>query len=347
MATLVDTAQLIVEESPRYEGAPLTAPYRLSSNVLYMPVQEAGLEPGPLFDSRGDEVRGLNAEPPGLIDGHEVSGALNMRAYANALPFLLTIAGWSGAFTAGDGIITDPDANVIPVGASRWVFTKRTGNVAKTAQLTLAYADEAMFVRGQGVGISTWSLNAAGAFQSTLAGLVYGKIADPSLVPSYDSLSIPHFRRGDLSLTWLGGGAAATDFSMTFPNPIERYSSLGLASPSFFPDLMEHGDEIIVPTGSIPKRSFDETDLDALMAGTTFAAEARWSSPKMIGATAYPYRMWIEMPACQYTSLDAPSMRNVRRFPATFGFKAALDEVGGYDARITIVNAVAAVETYA
>lgn len=346
MATTVDTAQLILEETPRPEGAVTTTPYRLSTDVLYMPVQECGLEPGPAFDSRSDEVRGIEGEPPGLIDGYEVSGALNMRAYANALPFLLSIAGWSGTHTTGDGVIVDPDAATIPAGAERWVFAKRGGTTAKTAQVTMAYADEGVFVRGQGVGISTWSLDAAGAFQSTLMGLVYGRIADPNLTPSYDSLAIPHFRRGDLSVTWLGGGAAATDFSMTFPNPLLRYSSLGLADPSYFPDLMEHGDERIVPTGSIPKRTIDADDVDALLAGTTFAAKARWVSPKMIGATAYPYSMWIEMPACQLTSGDMPSMRNVRRFPASYGFKAAWDEAGGYDCKITIVNAVDAVETY-
>lgn len=413
MPTTQDLAQLVIEETPRYEGAPLTAPYRLSSNVLYMPAQEVGLEPGPQFDSRSDEIRGLEGEPPGLVDGHEVVGTINMRAYANPLVYLLTIAGWTGTVTAGGALVADGNettatgVNAIdsttvnvastaefpssgtfllttagpvttavtytgktptsftgcgshpattggevvtgqaPTGTSRWVFTKRTGTVAKSAQITVAFADEGQFLRGQGMGISTFGLNAAGMFTSSLVGLVFGSIADPNLTPSYDSLSIPHFRRGDLRLSWLGGGASATDFSMTFPNPLIRYSSLGLDTPSYFPDLLEHGDEKIVPTGSIPKRVLDTDDLAAVLAGTTFAAKARWRSPKTIAATGYPYSMWIKMPACQYTGVDLPSLRNVRRFPATFPFKAAIDETLGYDARITIVNSVAAVETYA
>lgn len=410
MATTKDLAQLIIEETPRYEGAPNTAPTRLSTNVLYLPVQEAGLEPGPQFDSRGDEVRSLEGEPPGLIDGYEVTGALNVRMYGNLLPYLLTIAGWSGVATAGGTLIADGNETTVtginalnsatvnvadtsdfpsagtflltttgpvttavtytgktatsftgcgshpatvggevvtgnaPTGTTKWVFDKRTGTQAKTAQITLAYADELMFVRGQGMGISTFTMGANGLFTSTLLGLVFAKISDPNLTPSYDSLSIPHFRRGDVTLSWLTGSAETTDFTMTFPNPLLRYSALGQAS--YFPSTLEHGDDRIIPVGTIPKRVLDGDDLDALLAGTTFSARARWKSPKVIGATAYPYSMWVKMPACQYTSGDMPSMRNVRRFPASFGFKAAIDEAAGYDCRITIVNAVTAVETY-
>jgi hypothetical protein len=348
MATTKDLAQLLIEETPRPEGAVTTAPYRLSTNVLYLPAQEVGLQPGAQFDTRADEIRGLEGEPPGLVDAFEVEGALNTRAYGNIMPYLLSIAGWQGVVTAGDGIIVDPDAATIPATAYRWVFNKRLGNTAKTAQLTIAYADELQWIRGQGVGISTWTLNAAGMFTSSLMGMVYARLgSDPNLTPTYDSLAIPHFRRGDLTLTWLGGGASPTDFSVTMPNPLLRFSSMGLATPSFFPDLMEHGDERIVPTGSIPKRALSSTDLDALLAGTTFLAKARWKSTKSILATSYKYSMWLEMPSCQYTGGDMPTLRNVRRFAPEFAWKAAIDEAAGYDARITIVNSVAAIETYA
>jgi hypothetical protein len=411
MATTQDLAQLIIEETPRYEGAPNTTPTRLSTNVLYMPVQEAGLEPGPQFDSRGDEVRGISGQPPGLVDGYEVTGAINVRMYGNILPYLLTIAGWSGVRTAGSATMHDDinettatgvnalDSTTVNVGdttefpasgtfilitsgpvttavtysaktstsftgcsthpattggeavhghlptnTSKWVFDKRAGTVAKTAQLTLAFADELQFLRGQGMGISTFSMGANGLWTSTLMGLVFARIADPNLTPSYDTLSIPHFRRGDLTLRWLAGGAEVTDFQMTFPNPLLRYSALG--AQSFFPSSMEHGDEIIVPTGTIPKRVLDDADIDAVLAGTTFVAKARWSSSKVIGATTKPYQMAVKMPACQYTGADMPSMRNVRRFPASYPFKAAIDETLGYDCRIVIVNSVSAVETY-
>jgi hypothetical protein len=410
MATTKDLAQLIIEETPRYEGAPNTAPTRLSTNVIYLPVQEAGLEPGPQFDSRSDEVRSLEGEPPGLVDGYEVTGVLNVRMYGNILPYLLTLAGWTGVHTSGGAMVADgnettatginaldsttvnvadtsdfpatgtflltttgPTTTAVtytgktstsftgcsahpatvggevvtgnaPTSTHKWVFDKRTGTQAKTGQLTLAYADEAQFTRGQGMGISTFTMGANGLFTSTLLGLVFGRIADPNLTPSYDSLAIPHFRRGDVKLNWLAGSAETTDFTMTFPNPLLRYSALGAAS--YFPSTMEHGDDRIIPVGTIPKRVIDDADVDALMAGTTFAARARWQSPKVIGATTYPYSMWVKMPACQYTSGDMPSMRNVRRFPASFGFKAAIDEASQYDCRITIVNAVAAIETY-
>jgi hypothetical protein len=347
VATTQDNIQLAMEESPRYEGAATTTPYRVSTTVAYLPVQTARIVPGPTHVDRGDEVRGIEGQYPSLIETYEPAGTIGMRAYANPLTWMFQVAGWTGAYTLGNGVITDPDAATIPAGANRWVFTKRGGITAKTLQALISYVDEGVFLRGQGFGISGWTLNADGAFTADLMGLVFGRIADPNVSPTYDVQTIPHFRRGDLNLTWLTGSGVTEDFTIAETDPLVRRRTLGLATPSYFPDKLEHGDDRVGITGTIPKTIFDPDDLDALMTAATFAAKARWKSPTNIGATSYKYSMWLEMPACQYIGGTMDELANRRRFGASFDWAARWDDTAGYDAKITIVNGVtaAALET--
>jgi hypothetical protein len=60
------------------------------------------------------------------------------------------------------GSVTDPDGGTLPVGAHKWVLNKRTGIQPQTAQIRACYADELVFLRGQGFGISQFSMNAGG-----------------------------------------------------------------------------------------------------------------------------------------------------------------------------------------
>jgi hypothetical protein len=95
------------------------------------------------------------------------------------------------------------------------------------------------------------------------------------------------------------GGGVVDDFGSR-SRTRSRPGPVAVADPpSNFPDLMEYGDDQVKVTGSIPKRVLAAADIDALLAASTFAAKARWKTPKVIGATTYPYSMWIEMPACQ------------------------------------------------
>ena len=52
------------------------------------------------------------------------------------------------------------------------------------------------------------------------------------------------------------------------------------------------------------------------------------------------------MPKCQYTGGQADELANRRRFGGSFDFWAAWDEGLGYDAKITVTNAVTAIESY-
>ena len=346
MPTTQDLVQFAMEETPRYEGATTGSPYRVSTITRYFPIQTLRLSPAPSHLDRSDELRGYEGGPPQLIDGYAPAGALAMRAYLNDLPFLLHIAGFTGTRTAGDGVITDPDTTAIPTGVSRWVFTKRGGITAKTAQIIAAYADEGVFIKGQGYGITSLGLNADGALTADLLGLVALNAADPNLTPTLDASSILPIRRGNLGLTWLAGSGNTIDFSLNISNPLLARRSLALATPSFYPDKMEHGDERVRITGTIPKGSLADADVDALLAASTFAATAKWKTGQVITAS-YGYNVWIEMPKCQYIGGDPDELANRRRFGGSFDWWAAWDESLGYDAKITVTNTITAIEGYA
>lgn len=402
----VDFALLQLEESPLYENTYLlgTTPNRVATEKLYLPVTAAQLSPNPAYKDRADELRSILGAVPQIIESYAPAGQIAENCYVHDLTWLLELAGFAGAFTAGGAAVTGPEqttatgvnalnsavVNVgstvgfpaagtfimggvattytavtatsftgcgnhaattggevindnVPVGASKWVFTKRTGIVARTAQIITNYADEAMKLQGNGYAVSQLALTADGALTATLAGLLLKRLAvDAASVPVYAASAIPPVRRGDLSLTWLTGSAVPADFSLSISNPLSPVRTLSITPPSNYPDQMEFGDAQAELTGSIPKRILSATDYDALMAATTFAAKARFKTAKVIGATSYAYTVVISMPACQYVGGDADPVANKRRFGASFNFSAAYDEVSGADVVITLVNDVTA-----
>lgn len=344
----VDFAEVILEESPLNENSnTATVGSRLATEKLYPPHRGISLVPSPQPLDRSDEQRNLGASPPSLVDNYQPAGDLATRAYAKSLTWWLTIAGFAGVHTAGDGVITDPDAVVIPAGAERWVFTKRNSIIAQTAQLRLNYKDEDVQLRGRGFALSSLSLNAAGEMTGTLEGLVLARLAtDATTVPSYPSLALQPFRRGNFFLSTLAGGIVS-DFQWNWAQAVERINTLSLDPPSFFPDSLEYGDEFGKATMTIPKRTLHQADVDALLAMSTFSTKARWQTVAHIGATSYPYSLWIEMPATQMLDGSFDALGNKQRHGASYGLQAAYDEASGYDIKITLVNDVTSVATYA
>jgi hypothetical protein len=339
--------QWILEESSRYEGAPNTTPTRLSTNVLFMPIQTAQPDPGVQQLDRSDEVRGINGAVANLIDSYEPAGNITVRAYPNLLPYILPAAGLVGTATPGaaSGVL-DPDGGTIPVGCTRWVYAKRTGIAAKTAQIQFCYPTVATFMRMQGVGVNQLTFNAAGALGLDLTGLVFARMADPNLTPVLEASALPPFRRGDLSIpTWLASTGQTDDFTVTLTSPVNRRHTFALSPPSYFPDLLEHADDRVQLRGTIPKAVLAAADVDALLAGTTFAAKAKWESPQVI-AGGYKYRMWIEMPKVQLSGGTPEPLANRRRFGGSWEWFATWDESAGYDFKITLVDAVPAVDTF-
>lgn len=345
MATTKDLVQIALEETPVYEGAnTATTPYRVSATTRYLPVQSARLDAGIQLLDRADEVRGIEGAEPRMVETYEVGGSIQERAYLNDLVFLLDVCGLTDTITQGDGsTVKDPDNVAIPTGAYRHVFAKRGGITAKSMQMILAYVDEGVFLRANGVGVSQISMTALGEYTADLMGLVLANVADPNLSPTFDSPTIPHVRRGDITLTWLASSGITDDFTLQISNPLSRRRTLGVAS--FFPNQLENGDEKVYLTGTIPKVSLADADFDAMLAATTFAATARWVTPKNIGATTYKYGMWVQMPACQYVGGTADEIANRRRFGGSFDWFAAWDDASGYDFKVTIVNAIPTLST--
>lgn len=336
----VDFAELILET---VQGNQNQAP-TLAAQKLYLPAQTAQLSPAPQALDRSDEFRSFPGAPAQLLSGYAPAGKVTSRAYWKMLTWLLELSGFVGTHTAGDGVITDPDSNTIPVGAHRWVFSKRDAITAQTAQIRLNHKDENVLLTGNGYAVSQLDLNAAGALTAALMGLYVARAAaDTVTVPAYESVYIPPLRSGELYLNWLAGGGLPSDFSLSIVNPLEGVNDMSQANTSFFPDVMEFGDKQALLTGSIPKRVLAGADFDALLALSTFSATARWKSSKVIGATSYKYAMWVQMPACQYVSGDADPLANVRRIGSSFNFFAGWDDVAGYDAKITLVNDITSI----
>lgn len=452
MATTGSCVALQIEQTPRPQGAPTTTPYQVSTGVRYMPIQSFRLTPAPTLADRSDELRGIEGSPPQLVDGYAPGGDLAVRAYANDMLWLLTLAGYTATVTAGaatpdvwtitttgtptggtftiavtpaGGVLVTtgpipynataaqiqaaiatvvpgsievlvasgggplptgvavtlsgsasgkshvlalgtngltggstplpvfthtttganggsaalPDGGYPTTGSTVWVFTKRAGLNAKSAQVLACYVNEGVFIQGQGYVLSALGGNAAGNITGTLEGLVYLRVNDPNLTPSFDTSAIPHMRNGDMSLSWLSGTAITSDFTWSLANPVERIRSLG--SASYFPDTMYQGPGRVALNGTIPKRALGATDLDALLSAGSFASIATWHSPKEIATSKYTYSMFLEMPNVQIVGGDADPLTNARRFGASYNWFAAWDEASGYDARFTVVSSLA------
>lgn len=344
------TAELIqvaLEESPRYEGAASTTPFRVATDVLYMPITGWGNVPNTDWLDRSNEARGIEGAVPNIVDQINPTGKLTERGYFNSLTWLLSLCGFVGVHTSGDGIITDPDSTVIATGAHKWVFNKRSGSAAQTAQVIASYGAAGPWIKNQGFAIGQLSLDAFGLLDADLEGLVSARLgSDPALTPAFDVSAILPPRRADLNLAWLASSALTNEFALQITNPLFAYSSFSLATPSVYRDKMEQGDDRVKVTGTVSKRSIAAADWDAAQTGATFSATAKWKSQKVIGATATKYGLWVQMPGCQYQGITPEEISNKRRFGASYDFSAAWDETAGYDCRITLVNAIGAIATY-
>lgn len=449
-ATPHDVVRIAIEETPRYEFAPETGEFEISTDVYDLPVQSLLLNGAPGHMDRSDEVRGSEGGPPMAIDTYEPAGSLAMRAYVNALPWLLEVGGWEGTVEAGAGTnetqtltitgtptggtftiswtapavgsvekttraipynataaqvqealertfgrgnfecsggplpgtpvvvkfignyaaqnaglatttdsltggttpasaivetvagaagaVVDPDGLGVPSGAYLWTFEKRGGIQAASLDVLACYVNSGIFLRGQGFGLASLGLNAQGIISAELAGLVVDEIDDPELTPALDAASILPARRGDLILDWLEGGGTLSDFSIALSNPLVRQHTMGLAQSTFFPDKLEHGDEKVRVSGSIPKHSVTTVDWQTLMRADTFAARARWKLVgQNIGSSGAPHAIHLVMPACQYISGGIDPITNRRRTGGSFDWWAAHDDSAGYDAKLYVV----------
>jgi hypothetical protein len=312
-----------------------------SSKTLYLPVQTMKVGYGEDQMERDDEARYRNEPLPVLRDSFEPNWSLTQRAYPDTLGFLYKLGLGAPTTTAGDGIITDPDGDVIPTGAYRHVWTAPfgpTGINPQTAEFTLGYDDVFFELRGAALDEFTLDNQVTGGVKLDAKGpaTFLDDISDPSLTPALESIGISPFRGGDLSVDWLSGASQLSrEFSVKFVNPIAAIRTLAYRSD--FPDTIEKADDLIMFSGEINARSLDLTDIQAMVEATGFAATARWISRTNIGATAYPYGLWNVFSNVQLTSYDIDELSNKRRHGGKIGFRASRDSSAS--TTITVVNA--------
>lgn len=245
------------------------------------------------------------------------------------------------AATAGGETVTGN----APTGTQLWSFVKAAGITPQTAQILASYSDEGVFFQGNGFAISDFTLDAAGTFGATLMGLFMKTIADPAVTPVIPTQAILPMLRAGLYLSWLGGGAVASDFNLQYTQGLQHWYSMGQAG-SLFPDTLEVGDAQARLTGSVPKRRVNAADFAALINASTFHAVAKFLGRSNIGATAAPYQMWLDMPSCQLTGATLDDLSANRRHGGSYNWFAAYDETAGYDVKITLLGSLATVKTY-
>lgn len=332
-----------VEEA--YESIPgneTNAP-TLSTKKLTAPLISFGLQLNPDPMDRSDENRNTDEYPPYLEDAHDPAWSDECRAYPDVLAFRLKAILGAPVSTAGNGVITDPDAATIPAGATRHVWTAPGAPVGinpQTFQAQAAYKDQSVFFKAKGcateeLGIASPEKGGSRVTRSGKAAFLQ-RITDPAITPTYESLAVRPFTRGGLTLTWLTGSGTTEDFDVSFAQTVAMVRSLGIAS--FFPDVVERDDAPLKVSGSIPKRQLDLDDYDALKGATGFSAKAKWESLSII-ASSYPYRLWVEMSNCQYVGGEVDALMNKRRHGARFNFAATRNASASWT--VTLVNATA------
>lgn len=268
--------------------------------------------------------------------------ATNTGLTGGATPAVTVVHTTSGTTSAA----VDPDGFGVPVGATMWTATKRSGPIAKSAQIDLIRPGEAFYERLQGAGVSQLTLNANGEISADFMGLVHIPITDPALTPSYDSASIVPVRRGDFTLAWLTGAALIQDWSATITNNIERGDHLGIRS--YYRKRLDATGAPVRVGGNLTSRDITLAEVAASFAQSTFVSKATFRAAKGVGSTAYPYSLWVQGPSTQLRSFTTDPVTNARRFGATYEWWHAYDEGAGYDSKITVVNAIAptGLETY-
>jgi len=332
--------QAALEQAPNAEGGANT----VSSNLFYIPGTTIGIDPKMTPLERNDELRGgFYAAPHSGAAEYNPEGSLDGRCYPSIMGLLLWATCGACTTTAGNGVITDPDSAAVPTGAYKHVFAFKTSEIPQTLQLIYA-PPSGGFWKAQGVAIDELAMKATGGaqvFAAKLLALVSKQIADPTLTPSYE-VAAP-WRAGELALTWLAGSAITKDFDWSIKNGLAHERQF--TTNSRYPDSVIYQQNLPVVGGSIPKRSFDTDDWNALVAGTTFAAKIKMTHSEF-AVGSYAHKLWVEMPACQYVSGKQDDVKNERRTEATFDWEARYDTATSKWCTITVCNSTPAYATF-
>lgn len=290
-----------------------------ATKKTFLPITSWTLDPGTEHLDRKDELRNINVNPALMANSYAPEWGLETRAYPDVLASMLTAVFGAPTTTAGNGTITDLASVAVPSGAYRHRWTDDpagSGATPVTSQFDAGYTEQSVYWVVRGAAVSELEIETpedGGATISASGPATYAdRQSDPSLSPTYESLAIRPFTRGNLTIpTNLSSTGTTEDFSLSIANPVEAYRSLGIASR--WPDTMEYSDEgVIEVSGSIPKRVLATADIDALKNATGFPLLATWVSESIVTGS-YPYKFCLSVANAQYRSGGPGELGNRRR----------------------------------
>lgn len=94
---------LAMEESPRYEDAPVVTPYRISTVNHFLPIISGRVAGTPAYRDRDDELRGNLSPMPSIVESIGAAGQITVGGYMTSGIVLSHLAGLVMTGVAGDG----------------------------------------------------------------------------------------------------------------------------------------------------------------------------------------------------------------------------------------------------
>jgi hypothetical protein len=315
-----------------------------AAKTIYLPALSFSMDTQPNPLERDDEMRTVNEAIRYEQESFTPTWTLRTRMYPDSFAFMMKAHLGAPVTTAGDGVIVDLAAVVIPVGATRhtWASPYAIGAAPQTIMFRVTDPESSMFWDVRGATVETCEIGVpdAGGITVTWSGKAnyISNIADPALTASYESLAIAPFLRAYATLSWLASSANTDTVSWTIGKQVEHTRTFGGASK--WPDLVEHGEGVVQLSGTIDKRTINATDWAALIAATRFTQLTTLTHTSII-ATAYPYKVFIQAPntSASYSTGGPDDIMNRKRTPASFAFRVTRDSA--QSASIQVVNATA------
>ena len=322
---------------------------KISTNVFYLPARQFDDVDGWAPLDEQDALKATLALAPHLGTGTYAPKPKMSKLWPRPSHMGLLLAAQCGTIvtTVGDGIITDPDAQAVPVGAYKHVISFKALDPPQTVQWVAGTAD-GQYRKGTGMGFDKLAFavdSGAWGVEADMTGLYLTDEANPTVSPTYDL--VEPFRTGDMTLTWLNGSAYTREFTFEISNTLEALYQLGVQS--YWPSLLQYTDDINGRPhvmGTIKKRVLNATDLAAMYAGTQFDVKIKLGHRQAIGATAYHHGVWLDVPGCQYVGAARDPIENKRRREGTFTWEARATGGSSVLATVTVVNDTAAYATY-
>jgi len=315
-----------------------------AAKVIYFPATTFNFDTNPNPLERDDEMRTQNEPIRFDQEAFAPSWSMDIRAYPDVAAFLLKAHLGAPTTTAGDGVIADLAAAVIPVGATRhtWTAPYATGSTPQTIMFRVVVPEHSMYwdVRGASVESLEWSTPDSGGVMLRVSGKAnyISSIANPALTATYESLAIAPFLRAHAALTWLASSATCETLNVGVSKQVEHVRTYGGGSK--WPDITEHGEGVVQISGQFDGRTITSADWAAMIAATRFTALISYVHTSII-ATAYPYKMFIQAPntSAAYISGGPADIQNRKRTPSSWNFRFTRDSA--VSATIQVVNATA------